>query len=202
MSTQFHNRLVGVTILVTSIIIFLPSIIDGKKSVYKDDFVSTPIKPPIKAHTHEMPATDVDDAKQVEKSTDIKPIEIAPEESHWEVQEVAPAVTISEPVVSKIEKNNVLTKPIKPERKEVPEHAWTIQLGAFKNAKNINALLKKLHKAGFQAHTIPNEVVDGALTRVFVGPNVSKKTLEEKLSQLKDLTKLQGKLIPFNAVNP
>ena len=57
MSTQFHNRLVGVTILVTSIIIFLPTIIDGKKPAYKDDFVSTPIKPPIKAHTHEMPAS-------------------------------------------------------------------------------------------------------------------------------------------------
>ena len=199
MSTQFHNRLVGVTILVTSIIIFLPSIIDGKKAAYKDDFVSTPIKPPIKAHTHEMPASV---ALQVEKSTDNKTVEKTSEDSHWEVQEVAAAVTTSESTAPKVEKKSILSKPIKSENITVPEDAWTIQLGAFRNAKNINALLKTLHKAGFQAHTIPNEVVDGVLTRVFVGPNVSKKTLENKLPQLKNLTKLQGKLIPFNAVAP
>ena len=199
MSTQFHNRLVGVTILVTSIIIFLPSVIDGKKAAYKDEFVSTPIKPPIKAHTHEMP-TSVD--LQVEKSTKNKSVETSSKDSHWEVQEVAAAVTISAPTAPKVEKKNILTKPIKSKSVTVPEEAWTIQLGAFKNAKNINSLLKKLHKAGFQAHTTPNEVVDGVLTRVFVGPDISKKMLESKLSQLKKLTKLQGKLIPFNAVTP
>jgi len=84
----------------------------------------------------------------------------------------------------------------------VPEKAWIIQLGAFQNAQNINVLLKKLHKAGFQAHTVPTEVIDGELTRVFVGPDVSKNKLEKQLPQLKRLTKLQGKLISFNAVKP
>ena len=68
--------------------------------------------------------------------------------------------------------------------------------------ENINILLKKLHKAGFQAHTVPTEVIDGQLTRVFVGPNVSKQKLEKQLSQLKRLTKLQGKILQFNAVRP
>ena len=43
MASQFQNRLVGITILVASVVIFLPSIIDGKKTAYEDEFVATPI---------------------------------------------------------------------------------------------------------------------------------------------------------------
>ncbi|MCP5076657.1 MAG: sporulation protein, partial [Psychromonas sp.] len=96
----------------------------------------------------------------------------------------------------------VTPKPVKPRKKKLPETAWTIQLGAFQNAANINSLLKTLHKAGFQAHTVPTEVIDGKLTRLFVGPDVSKAKLEKQLPRLKRLTKLEGKLLPFDAVNP
>ncbi len=121
----------------------------------------------------------------------------------WEIEEVAQTVTISTTKVVKESAKKTQPAPQKkPAKVAVPQSAWTIQLGAFQNAKNINILLKKLHKAGFQAHTVPTEVIDGELTRVFVGPDVSKKKLEKQLSHLKRLTQLQGKLIPFNAVNP
>ncbi len=203
MASQFHNRLVGITILVASVVIFLPSIIDGKKTAYEDEFVATPIKPQLKAHKqqtapeHNVTAVS-DNADQVTAN------ETEVENNQWEIQEVAETVTTSssEEVKEPESKSEAVNKPLKTAKVAVPEKAWTIQLGAFQNAQNINVLLKKLHKAGFQAHTVPVEVIDGELTRVFVGPNVSKKKLEKQLPQLKRLTKLQGKLLPFNAVTP
>ena len=198
MASQFHNRLVGVTILVASVVIFLPSIIDGKKTAYEDEFVATPIKPQLKAHTEHNVTAVSDNAEQVTAN------ETEVENNHWEIQEIAETVTTSssKEIKAAESQSKAVNKAVKTAKVAVPEKAWTIQLGAFQNAQNINVLLKKLHKAGFQAHTVPAEVIDGELTRVFVGPNVSKKKLEKQLPQLKRLTKLQGKLVPFNAVKP
>ncbi len=199
MASQFHNRLVGVTILVASVVIFLPTIIDGKKTAYQDEFVATPIKPQLREHTQQI-APEQDAAPD---SPQAVATETRVENNQWEIQEVAEAVTTSAAQEVKVAAVQSQTQRVTESAQAVvPEKAWTIQLGAFQNAKNINALLKKLHKAGFQAHTVPAEVIDGKLTRVFVGPNVSKEKLEKQLPQLKRLTKLQGKLIVFNAVSP
>ncbi|WP_279387028.1 SPOR domain-containing protein [Parashewanella spongiae] len=42
-------------------------------------------------------------------------------------------------------------------------------LESFKNAANVNTLVKKLRKAGFPAYTLPKVSVDKQLTKVFVG---------------------------------
>jgi DedD protein len=86
-------------------------------------------------------------------------------------------------------------------KKALPTDAWTIQLGAFKKEKNINTLLKTLNRAGFQVHTMPLQVIDGQITRIFVGTDVSKSKLEKELPALKKLTKLTGHLVRFDAVN-
>ena len=62
--------------------------------------------------------------------------------------------------------------------------------------------MKNLNKAGFQAHTVPREVIDGQLTRVFVGPDVSKEKVRRKITKIKSLTSLNGKLVPFNPIAP
>lgn len=186
MTSHFKNRLVGVTILVTSVVIFLPSIIDGKKTTYEDEFVAMPIKPELQPH-RKSEATGNQETSQNESIV---------EDEQWQIEEVAEAVVIAgnEPTANSSKSETT--------KKVASKTAWTIQLGAFQNAKNINALLKKLHKAGFQAHTVPAEVIDGELTRVFVGPDVSQTKLEKQLPHLKRLTQLEGKLLPFNAVNP
>lgn len=216
MASQFQNRLVGISILVASVVIFLPTIIDGKKTAYEDEFVSTPIHPEIKKHKQVRPESNdalSDDAEVVISSgpDPIRQAEVVDEQ--WQVEEIARTVTIDKKVESaqtepkvaeKVQlANRSVNKVISTKHKKaLPDTAWTIQLGAFQNAANINALLKTLHKAGFQAHTIPKQVVDGQLTRVFVGPDVSKSKLEKQLPRLKRLTKLEGKLYPFDAVNP
>ena len=202
MESQFKNRLVGVTILVALVVIFLPSLIDGKKTTYQQEFVTTPIKPELKEHSKAFPeTTEVNDEQLIieNEPTGEEPNRTV-NSSDWQVEEIASTVVIEDQKEQVIEKP--APKPVVVKAPVFDEPAWTIQLGAFQNKANINILLKKLNKAGFQAHTVPREVIDGQLTRVFVGPDVSKKKLEEKLPRLKSLTSLNGKLVPFNPIAP
>ena len=157
---------------------------------------------------------------------DIAPID------DWKVEEVAPTVEVSsnesidravqiDPQPVKVVKPVEVTKPVqvaKPTPAPVSvavskpvvtapvisssDSAWTIQLGAFQNKVNIDSLLDKLKKAGYPAHSVPKTVVDGQLTRVFVGPDVSKSKLEKMLPSLKELTNLNGKILAFNPIAP
>lgn len=195
MTSQLKNRLVGLIILVALVVIFLPSVIDGEKTSYQQEFVSTPITPELQAHTNSFPdqielnsqeliienePTNSSEPVVAEVSTTSKPAE-------WEVEDVAPTVVVEKK-----------SSPVKKETKTTQDPAWTIQMGAFKNKANINALIKNLNKAGYSVHTTPKLVVDGQLTRVFVGPDVSKAKLEAQLARLKAVTKLNGKVIPFD----
>lgn len=206
MASQFQNRLVGISILVACVVIFLPSIIDGKKMAYEDEFVATPIHPELKAHTQIFDTQDDSSlpAESEQKASLSDQDRVVDEQ--WEVEEVSEPISVDKQQAVETVKTVQKAAPKKevktPAKPVMPEPAWAIQLGAFQNAKNINSLLQKLHKAGFQAHTVPNEVIDGKLTRLFVGPDVSKEKLEQQLPRLKRLTKLDGKLLPFDAVNP
>jgi len=208
-ASHFQNRLVGISILVAIVVIFLPSIIDGKKMAYEDEFVSTPLHPKAKVHSQQLliqqtKSEDVSGEAPASAGQDVI------EDDQWQIEEVPQVLTIADQVSpatttetqpeEAVIAKKAVQKPV--EKKALPEHAWTIQLGAFKNLDNINSLLKTLHKAGFQAHTIPREVIDGELTRLFVGPDISKEKLKKQLPRLKRLTKLEGKLMPFDAVTP
>lgn len=212
MASQFQNRLVGISILVACVVLFLPTIIDGKKTAYEDEFIATPLHPEVKPHTQVLVEDiDIPEIQTIAVSSDIEPAkEAQPTEEKWQVEEIASTVTVEKDAPSEAKQpaiQEVVTTPktvreVEAPIKFVPENAWTIQLGAFQNAANINTLLKTLNKAGYQAHTVPRDVIDGELTRVFVGPDVSKSKLEKQLPRLKQLTQLEGKLYPFDAVNP
>lgn len=214
MTPQFKNRLVGITIVVALVVIFLPSLIDGEKKSYQQEFVATPINPPLQEHTINSHETENHTAASADN-------DFVDETSDWEIQEVASTVVVDESI-DKVEKSSspqdkvpatvvkASTAVVKPAKKiEEPkkkvnftEAAWTIQLGAFQNKNNINTLLATLRKEGFQVHTVPKSVVDGQLTRVFVGPDISKVKLEKKLPRLLSLTSLKGKLVPFDPLEP
>ena len=105
MAFKFQNRLVGVTILVASVVIFLPSVIDGEKKAYEDNFVSTPIRPePI---THSLVTENNNSALLKEnRVTDSQQITTMANDlnrssatvaknNDWQVEEVAQAVTVA-----------------------------------------------------------------------------------------------------------
>lgn len=76
--------------------------------------------------------------------------------------------------------------------------SWILQLGAFKNADSVNALVSKLRAAGYSAQTSPRTPVQGQITRVFVGPDVSKARLQGMQSKISQMTGLGGSVVAYN----
>lgn len=74
----------------------------------------------------------------------------------------------------------------------------TLQLGAFSNAANVKSLVAQLRKSGYKAYTIPETPKDGVLTKVFVGPDVSEAKLKKVQQEVENLTRLKGRIVPFN----
>lgn len=72
---------------------------------------------------------------------------------------------------------------------------FVVQLGAFRNAANVNALVQKLRAAGYNAQTTPSTPREGELNRVWVGP-ASKASLDQQLPALQRLTGLNGSVRP------
>jgi DedD protein len=71
--------------------------------------------------------------------------------------------------------------------------AWTLQLASFKDEANARALRKQLLKAGHKVYSRKN----GALVKVYVGPELKKQRLEVLKQGLKKDFGLDGLLVRF-----
>ncbi|GFN45588.1 SPOR domain-containing protein [Candidatus Regiella insecticola] len=80
-------------------------------------------------------------------------------------------------------KENALTKP-----------SYVVQLGALKNAAKVNEIVAKLRLSGYNAYTLPAIPLQGQITRIMVGPNVSKQKLQLTLPELNSLSGLDGQV--------
>ncbi|MFO6424874.1 cell division protein DedD [Motilimonas sp. KMU-193] len=273
MATQFQNRLVGTIILVALAVLFLPSLLDGQKETYREEFVAIPIAPEMVEQTQQQPfqvpsdVTEQDsnftietlpdaviisanDAAEQPTDNGVKAIDESAKPNEEPVVAAAqeavtassePAVLVTpEPIkvvtakpveaskptpapvikvaekpkptpkpkpveVAKVEPKPIaepikagVIKPVAPVAKvEFKDAAWTIQLGAFRNATNVKALVKKLRQAGHSVYTIPAVVTETGINKVYVGPDVSAQKLEQKLPALKQLTNLNGRVIAY-----
>lgn len=101
-----------------------------------------------------------------------------------QIQQIEPKQAPSQPAQSQ-------PKPQAPAAAPASQGQFVVQLGAFKNAANVNALVQKLRAAGYNAQTTPSPAREGEINRVWVGPD-SKERLEQQLSALQNLTGLSG----------
>ncbi|WCP67968.1 SPOR domain-containing protein [Vibrio tubiashii] len=178
MASKFQSRLVGTIILVAIGIIVLPDVLDGKKTHYKEEIASIPLKPELDSELESFEILDpVDDSQNLPET----PVEV---------------VVTQEPVAD----DKPLPVAIKevPERNEYQDSAWIVQLMALKNADNAKNLVKDLQKRGYQAHTKP----ENGFTRVIIGPDVSKSKLERQIIELEKITGSKGQLLKFKPLNP
>ncbi|MGB1263492.1 MAG: SPOR domain-containing protein [Cognaticolwellia sp.] len=206
MSTPFQNRLVGTIIVAAVAIIFLPDVLDGDKKTYQDNFETIPTAPQVdfppannvfpeeKLATLPKTATSdevaLDDKTLAESTTAVndKKVTVAslpkePSFSSSPVEKTAKAAQV------KAEKSSP--------SKAISQQAWVIQLGSFRHQNNVDDLVKKLKSKGYTAFTKPIKTKNGNLTKVFVGPELIKSSLEKKLPALKKLTNVQGKVARF-----
>ncbi|MCL1139248.1 cell division protein DedD [Shewanella pneumatophori] len=207
MSSQFQNRLVGVIVIVALGVIFLPDILDGKKQREEEQFAEIPLRPEIEQSSlseqdnlpdQDINSLDLGEGETADSNGDDS-WHIAETEEANEAQSAAKApatesAKVTEKVVAKTE--------AKPQPKPVtkPSAAWTIQLGSFNNAANVKGLVNRLRAKGFTAYTLPTKPVDGQLTKVFVGPNISKDKLSRMQNDIYKLTELKGRIVAYNPV--
>lgn len=205
MATQFHNRLVGTIVIAALGVIFLPDILDGKKSLKPEQFAEIPLRPETVAL---QPDPQVE--KVLEEPQSLQPISTADDSEETtsavaaadkpkEETNTAPPAEQPKPTATAAVTEKPPEAP-KPTVATKPQIAWTLQLGAFSNAANVKGLVAKLRKAGFAAYTLPSTPVEGKLTRVFVGPEVSLDKLQNQQQKVESLTSLKGKVIRFNSL--
>ncbi|MCC2616775.1 SPOR domain-containing protein [Aestuariibacter halophilus] len=196
MSNVLLNRLVGTMVLVALAVIFLPSILDGKKQSNKDLFVEVPARPATKPviDAEQFPSQRVAENSQrqveiVADEADDDPKPAAAQQSEAPVETAASAI-----VDTSLEQETVVDTE---SDKLLSSAGWVVQLGVFRHKANVRELLNKLEDAGYRAFSRPVKTSTGELTKVFVGPDLEKENLEKAVPHLKELTNLQGRITPF-----
>lgn len=217
MSTPFQNRLVGTVIVAAMAIIFLPDLLDGEKQTYQEAFEKIPQAPTVNftRETKDFPTEKLD---KLPKDKIVNELaiddDVLPEENKLQTKPDEKLTTDNNTSTSA--KHKLTDKQINTDKttslgsnakviKALPEKAkantaWVIQLGSFRHKNNVDELVKKLEKAGYTVFTKPIKTKTGTLTKVFVGPELIKTSLEKKIPKLKQLTKVQGKVARFSPV--
>ncbi|MFV0576972.1 MAG: cell division protein DedD [Vibrio sp.] len=220
MASKFQSRLIGTVILVAVGVIVLPDVFDGQKKHYQEDFAAIPIKP-----TDEVAQSDGNQGNKpnAENKSDAD----NKDSEHFslkdqdvkkpEALDVLPAEPVKTVTVDDTPAKSEPAKPIAPEQKPKPdpkpqpvktaeakpapvretnqysESAWIIQLVSLKNKDNATKLVQDLQKRGYSA-TLRT---DGAISRVMVGPDVSKEKMQQQVDELQKITGLKGQLQTF-----
>lgn len=224
MATQFQHRLVGTVILVALGVIFLPDLLDGKQQPLPEEAVSIPLRPELEparppveppADPAEPAAPPVWTLEEVKEAPPVAP-QPAPETALAQAASAPRAAPepAPKPTPAPVPKPVPQPRPA-PEIKPAPplpaagvvqaapvvkpaepqQGGYIVQLGAFRNADNVNALVQKLRAAGYRAQTTPSVPRQGELNRVWVGPD-AKGRLEQQLGALERLTGLKGRVLP------
>jgi DedD protein len=203
-NSGFINRLVGTSIVVIAAIVFIPNILDGEKVHYKEGFKAIPER-------SEFKTIDLQESidQQVANAEPLKEDEIEniqPDDAAFEQQnssaetDVTAQPAMVEAVIADTKQDTVTTEQNNATRntnENLTSMAYVIQLGSFSHAANVKALQAKLKTKGFKSFTRPIKTPNGTLTKVFVGPSLSKNELQSQLPALKELTKLNGKVTQF-----
>lgn len=210
MEDGLKQRLIGAIVLIALAVIFLPAILDGKKQVKtKSEAVELPdrpkfevIAPIVKSQESKKQAikeTIAEDRKQY--AGEDNPESLKMDNELLDTVPVIPKEVVAvksepEPVVEA--KDAKPQKAIEsPETSEGLTSSWTIQLASFSQSANANQLKEKLLADEFRAYTETVKGKSGTITRVFVGPEITKKRAETVKSELNKRYKLNGLIVKF-----
>jgi len=204
---------VGTVIVAAVAIIFLPDLLDGDKKKYDAEFENIPQSPKVELSSP-VKTFPIDKLKNIELKADVVVEEAQDKVLQFTSNNNDIKEDVTTPILSTdIVKVNAL---VKPERlgeevkstsssdntKKLPEKinakkSWVIQLGSFRHKKNVSELIEKLKYHGYTTFTRPITTKNGILTKVFVGPDINKSSLENKIKPLKQLTHVEGKVTRF-----
>lgn len=228
MTNLIKQRVVGLLLVLIAGIVFLPDLLDGQKQQTKEQFKKVPARPQSEAspivtdfpteevlntikkapQVIEIKADDEDEAGDETKVLENVKLANSTEKTHSTPNNSAPAATEKTKIAEDQTPVTIVKTPPNPPKKEVgpvmPKfeiNAWILQLGSFKHKKNVDALEKRLTDAGFKVFVKPVQTKSGLLSKVFVGPELERKSLEKAQKTLKELTGLDGKITEFDPIN-
>ncbi|SHI08607.1 SPOR domain-containing protein [Ferrimonas marina] len=194
MAQPIQNRLVGTLVLVALGVLFLPDMLNGEKKRVEEQFATIPLRPSVAEST--LPEQALSPLAEAEapvaiplEDSESKPVETAqlPATTEVEVTESAQAEPTPKPKPKAVESQ------AKSERS-----GWSIRLGSFRSASNVNRLVKDLRAQDYPAYTVPAKPVDGQITVVFVGPDIDKSRIEALQRELAEEHALQTQLVRYN----
>lgn len=173
MASPLQNRIVGMVILVALAVIFLPDLLDGKKVEQDEELEAIPLRPTLTVQQGQVdfPGDFNDRIAQAQP----QPVN--------EDEFTAPP----EPVSADITRDT-----------DAP--AWVIRLGAFRNAESVDRLIAELREHGYNAFARTVRSDNGELRVLMVGPDLDESALQAQLSDLKEITTLDGVLVPYQPV--
>lgn len=206
MNIQLKQRLVGAIVLVALAVIFIPMLLPGAGNLTgsisgsnippEPDYRFSPIPPapkaPAMATAPNMPMSDealskaASSESQADKSVDapLKSAALSPK----------PKPTASASIAKKPlpNKKPTVVKTVPSKAKPPTASGWVVQVGSFSSSRNARALRDKLRKQGHASFVEETNAASGAVYRVRVGPQVSRKSAERLRQKLAEAAGLKG----------
>jgi len=201
--------------VVALVVILLPEVLDGEKTASKQEFVDIPAAPAaiVVEAPDKFPQQTLEDNAYIESEiVDELALDDTPEAIESELEnssakaesaandeeELAQVLDIQASTSSAdATATQKIAEPEAEPEIEVKDSGWVIQLGSFRNEKNVNDLISTLKQAGYRAYSQPVQTKVGLLNKVFVGPELERARLEQALPHLQEITKLKGKITAF-----
>lgn len=192
MDDGLKKRLIGATVLVSLIVVFVPMLLEEEPVVSTElednvipdnpgDNFSSKVLPLETEELSKPPLAEINPDKPVPQPT------TAPEEVQTEPE------PDSQP--------DAVDQEVSESDTRVGLSAWVIQVGSFSQRANADKLVKDLQDNKYAAFTDQVDVDGKILHRVLVGPEVDKKRAEQMLKDLNEHLKdqkLTGKLKSYN----
>ncbi len=192
MDEKLKRRLVGATVLVSLVVIFVPMLLEeGPVLSTSIDETNIPARPDTEFSSRVMPVED-ETLDSLPEDTDTAPVEIDRSGDGEQTEEGQNAAGDAEEVPAasseQPEESTELREGIS---------AWVVQVGSFSKLENAKKVEQDLQKGGFPAFVENVELNGKVLYRVLVGPEVDKKRAEKMIPKLDpslEKLKLKGKL--------
>lgn len=200
MASPLQNRIVGTLIVIALAIIILPDLLSGRNVQRDENLQVSPLRPQLDTQFEEA---EFPEDFQERSQRETTPLEITPvdepEAANSEVKvlevETAPADS-SEPESQPVPESESEPDPVS-ESEFTATNAWVIQLGAFRNQQSVVELVNNLKAEGFPAYTRRTQGTSGELHLLLVGPDLERDELERQLPALKELTRLDGRIVRY-----
>lgn len=209
-----RRRLIGAVTIGLLAIVFLPMIFDSEpgrnKSPTKSGSQEISIQIPPKEGLPPLPAPSTSSSTSVVPKAPITAVPTPPVASVMPVEQKPATVSNPTPPPEPAPKVAAKVEPVKPEKKAEPvaaptkpaeakaeiKQGFVVQVGAFKDVENTKQIVAQAKTAKLPVYTDTVATANGTVTRVRVGPFLTKQKADAALAQLK-LSGSDGKIVPL-----